>query len=110
MTEAWDSVLGVAQVSDLRVTRPEACFNCALLRHLHFELRPDYWRYSSSFTGLPMVTGVVNAPVTGIFNPSGIPYPQAFQPSANRIYSFLDGGTHGWLSNRLETHFTLRYA
>jgi len=34
------------------------------------------------------------------FNPNGIPYPGAFQPSANSLDSFIDFGTRGWISDR----------
>ena len=44
-------------------------------------------------TGLPTAAGVINAPITGVFNPAGIPYPDAFQPDADRVYEFLDFGT-----------------
>ena len=79
------------------------------LNHFFFESRTDYWRYSTSFTGRPTITGVINTPFTGVFNPNGIPFPPAFQPDANRIYTFLDWGTRGWGSDRVNTHFALRY-
>ena len=76
---------------------------------LVFESRTNYQRYLTDFTGSPTTTGVFDTPNTGIFNPAGIPYPQAFQPGANRLYSFIDFGTRGYLSDRINTHFALRY-
>ncbi|HEV2689179.1 MAG TPA: hypothetical protein VGV35_11510 [Bryobacteraceae bacterium] len=116
MQEAWDSVLPNAppQVRDASPLTPPQIgaaqgMAADFLNHFFFESRTEYWRYSSSFTGLPTVTGVINAPFTGIFNPNGIPYPPVFQPDANRLYSFLDWGTRGWLSDRVNTHFSFSY-
>jgi hypothetical protein len=77
--------------------------------HFFMDLRTEYWREASYFTGNPTATGVINAPYTGTFNPAGIPDPAAFQPSTSRIYSYLDTGTRGWLSDRVDTHFLVRY-
>jgi hypothetical protein len=107
--EAWDSILTDAQAA------PSSRFESAPFRaatareRFFFETRTEYTRYSTAFTGLPTITGVINAPFTGVFNPNGIPYPDAFQPAANRLYSFLDFGTRGWLSDRVNTHFAVRY-
>ena len=115
MDQAWDELLEDAipaprSETPVRPSPPKTKSEDGdFLEHFYFESRSDYWRYSSSFTGLPTVTGVINAPFTGVFNPNGIPYPEAFQPVANRVYSFLSGGTNGWLSDRLETHFTVRH-
>jgi len=79
------------------------------LNHVFFESRSEYWRYSTSFTGQPTATGILNAPITGVFNPAGVPYPDVFQPNENRVYEFLDFGTRGWLSDRINTHFAIRY-
>lgn len=107
--QAWDAVLPAAgpelRSQDQRREDPSAGF----LKHLFFEARAEYWRYSSSFTGLPTVTGVINAPFTGVFNPNGIEYQPAFQPDANRLYGFIDWGTRGWLSDHVNTHFAFRY-
>ena len=115
--KAWDDVIGT--------NVPQATPDPALLQrqspgsaqrssdfadHFFFEGRADYWRYSTSFTGLPTTTSVINAPFTGIFNPSGIPYPDAFQPVANRAEGLIDWGTRGYLSDRVNSHFTMRYA
>jgi Cytochrome c7 and related cytochrome c len=63
--------------------------------HFFFESRSDFWRYSSSFTGSPTVTGIINAPRGNAFAPGGYPYPSIFQPDANRVESFIDWGTRG---------------
>jgi len=104
--DAWDAVL--PQTAPPAET-PARTTNEDLASHLFYESRTEYWRTSTSFTGLPAVTGVINAPFTGVFNPNGIPYPPAFQPDANRAYSFLDFGTRGWLSDRVNTHFSVSY-
>jgi hypothetical protein len=116
ITESWDQLLqgGIPQANtDPVLLKPQIpvsrSFAGDLLNHLFFETRTDYYRYSSSFTGQPTVTGVIDVPSTGIFNPSGIPDPAVFQPSANRIESFVDFGTRGWLSDRVNTHFAFRY-
>jgi len=104
MEAAWDAVLDSPSVVKQR-NNPSTDF----LNHFFFESRTEYWRYSTGFTGLATATGVINSPFTGIFNPNGIPYPQAFQPDANSVYSFLDWGTRGWLSDRINTHFSFGY-
>jgi hypothetical protein len=116
IADAWDQLLqsGVPQATtDPVLLKPQIPvtkgFADDLLNHFFFETRTDYYRYATSFTGQPTVTGVIDAPNTGTFNPAGIPYPDAFQPSANRIESFLDFGTRGWLSDRISTHFSFRY-
>jgi hypothetical protein len=77
--------------------------------HFYFEGRSDYYRYDTSFnSGVPTVTGIIDAPNTGVFNPAGYPYPAIFQGGANRFETLLDMGTTGWGSDRVDTHFTLR--
>jgi hypothetical protein len=114
---AWDDLIGtgVPQATpDPVLTIPQTAgiqrSESDFAEHFFFEGRADYWRYSTSFTGLPMTTSVIDAPFTGIFNPGGIPYPDAFQPVANRVEGLIDWGTRGYLSSRVNTHFTLRYA
>jgi hypothetical protein len=107
MEAAWDAVL--ASPSVVKQPQEHNNLNTDFLNHFFFESRTEYWRYSTGFTGLPTAAGVINAPFTGIFNPNGIPYPQAFQPDSNRVYSFLDWGTRGWLSDRINTHFSFSY-
>ncbi|HLJ47886.1 MAG TPA: hypothetical protein VKU01_17845 [Bryobacteraceae bacterium] len=105
INQAWDALLGSTSLPPLQNRDANSGFN----GHFFFESRSEYWRYSTSFTGLPTITGVINAPFTGVFNPGGIPYQQAFQPDSNRFFELLDFGTRGWLSDRVSTHFTARY-
>jgi hypothetical protein len=79
------------------------------LQHFFFESRSSYERYQTNFTGNPTTSGVIDAPVTGTFNPAGIPSPSAFQPGANRVEEFIDFGTRGYGSDRINTHVALRY-
>lgn len=77
--------------------------------HFYFEGRTDYYRYDTSFnSGVPTITGIVNEPFTGTFSPAGYPDPAVFQSSANRFETLIDMGTHGFGSDRIDTHFTLR--
>ena len=115
--DSWDQVIpsGVAQTPPDAVLTPAQVTGKRgaagdFLNHFFFESRSDYWRYSTSFTGLPSVTYQLNAQPSNIFNPNGIPYPMAFQPDAGRIYTFLDFGTRGYLSDRINTHVAFRYA
>lgn len=104
--QSWDALLTNALPAHAASTpTTKADFQ----KHFFFESRTEYQRYSTSFTDRPTITGVINAPITGIFNPAGIPYPNAFQPSANRLFGYVDWGTRGWLSDRLNTHFGFRY-
>ena len=41
--------------------------------------------------------------------PAGIPFPDAFAPSANVISERITFGTRGWLSPRINTRFSARY-
>ncbi len=77
--------------------------------HFFFESRMEYLRSNAWFTGQPTAAGVINAPPTSVFNPAGVPYPAAFQPSANSLYEFMNFGTHGWLSSRVDSNFSVRY-
>lgn len=79
------------------------------LNHFYFDERTEYRRENAYFTGLPTATNVINAPFTGVFNPAGIPDTAAFQPNSNGIYSFIDFGTTGWGSDRVDSHFAVRY-
>jgi hypothetical protein len=104
INDAWDQLLPGATPTPKAKPVPDNFLN-----HLFFETRTNYYKYSTGFSGLPSITGLINAPNTGVFNPAGIPYPDAFQPSADRIESFIDFGTRGWLSDRISTHFAFRY-
>lgn len=114
MERAWDSLLqGTAQEQpDAALTAPQIevpGHGADIDNHFFFESRSQYWRYNTRFTGRPTVTGIINAPSSLIFNPSGFPYSQVFQPNADRAYTIADFGTRGWISDRVSTHFTVRY-
>jgi hypothetical protein len=108
INEAWDQLLQ-SRTPQAVPTPVSKAFGDDFLNHFFFETRTNYYRYSTSFTGQPTITGAVDVPNSGIFNPNGIPYQGAFQPSANRVESFVDFGTRGWLSDRVTTHFAFRY-
>ncbi len=116
MASAWDQVITStvpqAAPDPALIPPPSASTKSSdgdFLEHFYFETRTDYQRYQTNFTGNPTKAGVINAPDTSTFNPLGIPSPSAFQPGANRIEELLDFGTRGWLSDRINTHFALRY-
>jgi hypothetical protein len=116
MASAWDQVITStvpqAAPDPALIPPPSASTKSSdgdFLEHFYFESRSDYQRYQTNFTGNPTTAGVINAPVTSTFNPLGIPSPSAFQPGANRVEELLDFGTRGWLSDRINTHFALRY-
>jgi hypothetical protein len=109
----WNSLLQGAPAQ----TKPDPALNppqigdkasaASFENHFYFEGRTDFYRYDTDFNpGVPTVTGVINAPNTGVFNPAGYPYPPIFQPNSNRIETLLDMGTTGWGSPRIDTHFT----
>ena len=97
MREAWDQLLGSAPAAPHRID---------WFKGFYFESRTTYERYQTAFTGNPTETGVINAPNNGVFNPAGIPSPEAFQPDSNRVQDFIDFGTRG---DTVQTHFALRY-
>ena len=116
MSAAWDQVITTAipqapadpALMQPQVDKPKTGVD-NFLAHFYFESRSDYERYQTNFTGNPTTAGVIDAPNTGTFNPAGIPSPSAFQPGANRVQEFLDFGTTGYGSDRINTHFALRY-
>lgn len=113
--QAWDQVITDALPQapvDPVLQQPQTGSKAEADRfenHFFFESRINFERYQTDFTGQPTTSGVIDVPNTGIFNPAGIPYPMAFQPGASRIYSFIDFGTRGWLSDKINTHFAVRY-
>ena len=86
-------------------TPPTADF----LNHFYFETRTEYTHDNYYFSGQPTATGVVDVSSNGSFNPTGQPYPEAFQPDANTMYSYANFGTRGLGSDRINTNFALRY-
>ena len=79
------------------------------LNHVFLETRTEYVGTQTEFSGQPTLTGVINAPFGPVANPNGVPDPAVFQPNTNTMYSFLNWGTRGWLSNRINTNFSFRY-
>jgi hypothetical protein len=116
ISKNWDSVLrGWAETPRDPILVPKQPIDTKpksdsdFLNHFFFESRTEYRRYSTDFTGQATATGIIDAPFTGFFNPAGSPYQPAFQPTANQVYSFVDFGTRGWLSDRVNTHFAFLY-
>ena len=115
ITGAWDTLIkdAIPQAPvDPVLKQPQTPFQKGaaddFLNHFFLDLKTNYEHSDVNFTGLPTVTGVINAPFNGSFA-DGIPYLPAFQPDANRMYSFLDLGTRGWGSDRINTSFGVRY-
>jgi hypothetical protein len=113
---AWDNLLQDTipkTLPDPALKRPQETASKGaagdFLNHFYFESRSDYSHSATDFTGLPTLTGLINAPFSNTFNPAGYPYQAAFQPTADRFMTFLDFGTRGWLSNRVDTHFAVEY-
>ena len=114
--ESWDSLLQGAipqakidpALNPPQVGKQNSAVN-NFENHFFFESRSDYWRYDTSFTGLPTTGGIGNGAAGDIFIPGAYPYPPAFQPDANRVESFVNFGTRGWLSDRVNTNFAVRY-
>ena len=113
---AWDSLLqgAIPQATpDPVLIQPQVSRSKSvagdLLNHFFFETRTDYWRYDTGFTGLPTNGGIIGGNAGGVFNPGAYPYAPAFQPDANRVETLMDFGTRGWLSDRVNTHFAVRY-
>jgi hypothetical protein len=115
---AWDNLMAVSgavttAAPDPVFLQPQATPKQTdvgdFLNHFFFETRSNYERYQTNFTGNPTYSGVINAPDTGTFNPAGIPSTSAFQPGSNRVESFISLGTRGYGSDRINTHFSLRY-
>lgn len=99
-----DPALTVAQ------TPHEAGPASDFLNHFFMDTRTEYLHTQSFFRGLPTLTGVIDAPPGPVFNPAGIPYPPAFQSGTNTMHSFLNWGTRGWLSDRVNSNFSFAYA
>jgi len=115
--DAWDNLLK----NTIPQTTPDAALATApmtyeaspagdFLDHFFMNNRTEYMRTQTYFTGLPTVTGVINEPASSVANPNGIPYPPAFQSDTNEMYSVVNWGTRGWLSDRVNSNFTLNYS
>jgi hypothetical protein len=115
--EAWDNLLkgtmpqsAADQALTVAQTPSEVGPASDFLNHFFMDTRTEYLRTQTFFTGLPTLTRVIDAPPSPVFNPAGIPYSPAFQSSTNTMYSFLNWGTRGWLSDRVNTNFSFAYA
>ena len=116
ITQAWDGLIAdtipQAQVDPaLVVTQAEVPRSSisAFQNKFFFNSHSEYIRRSTSFSGLPTVTGVIDAPLGEFANPDGVPFPSAFQPNSNHVYSFLNFGTRGFGADRVNTNFSARY-
>ncbi len=115
ISAAWDSVIqGVAPEQQPAVTTEHKGTYTSpgpenFLNHFYFETRTEYSHYDYSFSGQPTATGVIDQPSTGVFNPTGQPYPPAFQSTSNEMYSYVETGTRGYGSDRVNTNFAVRY-
>ena len=115
--DAWDNLLkdtipqatpdtALASVQTTYEASPAGEF----LDHFFMNNRTEYMHTQTYFTGLPTLTGVIDAPIGSVANPNGVPYPSAFQSSTNEMYNFLNWGTRGWLSDRVNTNFSFAYS
>ena len=115
--DAWDSLLNGAvppSTPDSALAPAQAAYEASpagdFLHHFFMNNRTEYMNTQTPFTRRPTVTSVINAPASAVFNPSGIPYPLAFQSSTNEMYSFFNWGTRGWLSDRVNSNLTFAYS
>jgi hypothetical protein len=113
---AWDNLLQNTipqSAPDPTLTAPQTPYEATpagdFLDHFFINGRTEYLRTQTYFTGLPTVTGVIDAPPSTVFNPAGIPYSPAFQSGTNVMYNFLNWGTRGWLSDRVSSNFSFAY-
>ena len=79
------------------------------LNHFFFQAHTEYIRQDVRFSGRPTVTGVFDGQPGEIADLTGIPFHEAFQPSSDHLYSFMNLGTRGWLSPHVNTNFSFRY-
>jgi hypothetical protein len=114
ISAAWDSVIKDAVPEQQSVAAeqkkaytPPAAEN--FLNHFYIETRTEYSHYNYSFSGQPTATGVVDQAANDSFSQSGFPYPPAFQSTSNEMYSYVDLGTRGLGSDRINTNFAVRY-
>ena len=116
MAAAWDDLIGnvVPKAAADPALGPAPAAkgkgsNDDFLEHFFADSRTTYEHSHVDFTGNNTTSNVIDAANNGIFNPAGIPSQTAFQPGTNRISEFLDFGTRGWLSDRIDTHVAMRY-
>ena len=112
---AWDEVLQTAPqtAAHVALTVPQAPvstgFGSDFGRHFFFQMSTEYVRQEISFSGLPTNGGVIDLERGPLAFPGGIPFREAFQPNADHLYSFINWGTRGWGSERVNTNFSFRY-
>ncbi len=116
VSDAWGDVLQNAVPPphpDMALAAPQVTSHYGpaadFANHLFFEMRTEYTRTQTYFSGQPTATGVIDGPPETVVTPAGIPYSPVFQPSTNEMYSFMNFGTRGWGSDRVNTNFSLRY-
>lgn len=114
---AWDNLLKDTipqSPPDAALTAVQNSYEASpagdFLNHFFMDSRTEYLRAQTFFTGLPTLTHVINAPPSPIINPVGIPYPPAFQSSTDVVYGFLNWGTRGWISDRVNSNFSFAYS
>ena len=92
---------------DLRRKRPVQRAPAAdFANHFFFEDRTNYFSIRRQLhRPAHQYRDHQRAAQLGVFNSTGYPDPAVFQPNSNRIETFLDFGTRGWLSDRVNTHF-----
>jgi hypothetical protein len=109
----WNSMLGAAPAQPpdpvLTPTQVGGKVSSANFEdHFFFNGRSDFNEYDTVFNpGAATITGIINAPSTGVFNPAGYADAAIFQPLAERVETIMNLGTRGWLSDRVDTNFTV---
>ena len=112
---AWDDVLQTAPQAAPHVALTVAQapvstgFGSDFGRHFFFQMSTEYVRQEISFSGLPTNGGVIDLERGPLAFTGGIPFREAFQPNADHLYSFINWGTRGWGSERVNTNFSFRY-
>ena len=113
--DAWNDLLGDpaqqgAESLLVSVERPDPKSAARdFLDHFFYNTRSEYVHQQATFSGLPTLTGVVDREPGPVADPGAIPFPGAFQPRSDHVYSSMNWGTRGWLSPRINTNFSLRY-
>src|SRR5437899_2760055 len=108
ITDAWDRLLedtaGETHSTAVPMVAPAPATESLskdFLNDFFLEGRSEFVRQQIGFSGEPTTAG---------FTVLQNVFPGPFQPSANTIYQTLNFGTRGWLSPRIGTDFSLRYA
>ena len=103
ITEAWDRLLDGTPIEAPSVSGRVAAAPAArdFLKHFFLESRTEFMRQQVGFSGQPTVA---------VFTAQQNVFPGPFQPSAKTLYQTLRFGTREWISPRIGTDFSLRYA